>query len=232
MSVLHRTARSPTDASGTGAGLASPAARRLRGSRWRDPRIWLGAALVLASIVVGARVLAAADDTVAIWALRGDLASGITVDSGDVTAVDIHFADASDATRYVSAEEPLPAGLQLVRDVGAGELLALSALSDDATTAPAQLPLAVGPAGMPPDLAAGNRVDLWAVPADDGARTGAQQPVVRVLTEVTVVSVASAGPAGAGADRQVLVTLPPDADVADVLANLRSSDVVLIRAGG
>jgi hypothetical protein len=26
--------------------------------------------------------------------------------------------------------------------------------------------------------------------------------------------------------------LPPDADVADVLANLRSSDVVLIRAGG
>jgi hypothetical protein len=119
----------------------------------------------------------------------------------------------------------------LVRDVGAGELLALSALSDDATTAPAQLPLAVGPAGMPPDLAAGNRVDLWAVPADDGARTGAQQPV-RVLREVTVVSVASAGPAGAGADRQVLVTLPPDADVADVLANLRSSDVVLIRAGG
>ncbi|MDQ3095107.1 MAG: hypothetical protein M3Q82_03975 [Actinomycetota bacterium] len=232
MSVLHRTARSPTDASGTGAGLVSPAARRLRGSRWRDPRIWLGAALVLASIVVGARVLAAADDTVAIWALRGDLASGITVDSGDVAAVDIHFADASDASRYVSAEEPLPAGLHLVRDVGAGELLALSALSDDATTAPAQLPLAVGPAGMPPDLAAGNRVDLWAVPADDGARTGAQQPVVRVLTEVTVVSVASAGPAGAGSDRQVLVTLPPDADVADVLASLRSSDVVLIRAGG
>lgn len=231
MSVLHRTARSPTDASGTGAGLVSPAAQRLRGSRWRDPRIWLGAALVLASIVVGARVLAAADDTVAIWALRGDLASGITVDSGDVTAVDIHFADASDASRYVSAEEPLPAGLQLVRDVGAGELLALSALSDDATTAPAQLPLAVGPAGMPPDLAAGNRVDLWAVPADDGARTGAQQPV-RVLREVTVVSVASAGPAGAGSDRQVLVTLPPDADVADVLASLRSSDVVLIRAGG
>ncbi len=229
--MLHRAVRSPTDAPGVGSGLVSPTAQRLRGSRWRDPRLWLGAVLVLASTVVGARVLAAADDTVAIWALRGDLASGVTIESGDVTAVDIHFEDASDASRYVSAEEPLPAELHLVRDVGAGELLALTAVSGDATTAPAQLPLAVGPTGMPPDLAAGNRVDLWAVPADDGARSRARQPV-RVLDEVTVVSVASAGPGGTGSERQVVVTLPLDADVADVLADLRSSDVVLIRAGG
>ncbi len=229
--MLHRAVRSPTNAPVAGAALVSPAAQRLSASRWRDPRIWLGAALVLASVVIGARVLAAADDTVAIWALRGDLAAGIAVESGDVAAVDIHFADASDASLYVSAEEPLPAGLHLVRDVGAGELLALTALSADATAAPAQLPLAVGPAGMPGDLAAGDRVDLWAVPADDGVEKRAREPAV-VLGDVTVVSVSSAGPAGAGSDRQVLVTLPRDADVADALASLRGSDVVLIRAGG
>lgn len=193
--------------------------------------MWLGAALVLVSVVVGARILATADDTVAIWVLRGDLASGIAIEPGDVAVVDVRFTDASDGSRYVSAEKPLPEGLSLVRDVGAGELLAWSALSDDATTAPAQLPLAVAPAGMPADLAAGDRVALWAVPTDGGVQKPAREPV-RVLDDATVVSVASAGPAGAGSDRQVLVTLPRDANVADVLANLQGSDVVLIRAGG
>ena len=45
----------------------APAVRRLRSSRWRDPRLAVGVVLVAASVVVGARVLAAADDTVAVW---------------------------------------------------------------------------------------------------------------------------------------------------------------------
>lgn len=186
---------------------------------------------MLASILVGAKVLAAADDTVAIWSLRGDLAAGMVVGPGDVTAVNVHFAESSDASRYISADGPLSAGLHLVHDVGAGELLASSAISDDTTTAPAQLPLAVGTAGMPRDLTAGNRVDLWAVPVDGGGQQRVQKPV-QVLEAVTVVSVGSAGPAGAGSEREVLVTLPFDANVAAVLAHLRGADVVLIRGGG
>ncbi len=225
--MLHRTARTTQLVAGADSGLPSPAAQRLRTSRWRDPRLWLGAALVLASTVVGARVLEAADDTVAVWALRGDLAAGVPVKPDDLTAVNVHFTDDADAARYVSADTPLPADLHLVRDVGAGELLAASALSDDRGAAPLQLPLSVAPGGMPADLAAGNRVDLWAVPVDRGNK----RPVL-VLREVTVVSAEPAGPAGAGSERQVLVTMPVDVDVAAVLSKLGGADATLIRAGG
>ena len=49
---------------------ASDVPAALRGQRpaWRDPRLWIGIVLVAASVVVGARVLAAADDTVQVWA--------------------------------------------------------------------------------------------------------------------------------------------------------------------
>ena len=36
---------------------------------WRDPRLWIGVAIVAVSVVVGSRLLAAADDSVAVWAL-------------------------------------------------------------------------------------------------------------------------------------------------------------------
>ncbi len=227
MSVLHRTARTPPEVASADSGLPSPAAQRLRTSRWRDPRLWLGATLVLASTVIGARLLDAADDTVAVWALRADRSAGIPITPDDVTAVNVHFADDSDASRYVSAAEPLPADLHLVRDVGAGELLAASALSDDTAAAPPQLPLSVAPGGMPADLAAGNQVDLWAVPVDRGKG----RPEL-VLRGATVVSAEPPGPAGAGSERQVLVTMPVDVDVAAVLAKLGGADAMLIRAGG
>ncbi len=223
VSVLHRTG-SPTTESGGSSELASPPAQRLHGSRWKDPRLWIGVVLVLASVVVGARLLAAADDTVSVWALSDDLAAGSAVDAGDVSVVDVHFDSSAAAERYVSADDPLPSGMHLTRDVGAGELLATSALSADPDSAPAQLPLAVAPAGMPSDLAAGDRADLWAVPTDDNPAA----PTM-VLDGVTVVSVSTAGPGGVGSQRQVLVTIPTTADIARVLAALRGADVVLIR---
>ena len=48
----------------------------MRGHRpaWRDPRLWIGVVLVAASVVAGARLLAAADDTVQVWAAVDALA--------------------------------------------------------------------------------------------------------------------------------------------------------------
>ena len=50
---------------------------RLRCARhppgWRDPRLWIGIAIVAVSVVAGARLLAAADDSVTVWAAAADL---------------------------------------------------------------------------------------------------------------------------------------------------------------
>jgi hypothetical protein len=91
-----------------------------------------------------------------------------------------------------------------------------------------QLPLGVGASGMPEGLAAGDRVDVWAVPASDSS--GRRSPVA-VLRGVTVTAVGGTGLGGLGGDRQLLVTLAPHTDVGRALAALNGSSVVLIQNG-
>ena len=57
-------------------GRAVPRATRSRPPGWRNPRLLLGIVLVAGSVVLGARLLAAADDTVAVWAVSADLPDG------------------------------------------------------------------------------------------------------------------------------------------------------------
>ncbi len=52
---------------------AAPVARRVRPPRWLDLRLVLGVLLVLGSVLLGARVVGAADATVPVWAAAGDL---------------------------------------------------------------------------------------------------------------------------------------------------------------
>ncbi|MDX6366468.1 MAG: hypothetical protein QOK30_1544 [Nocardioidaceae bacterium] len=207
---------------------ASPPATRGRRSRWADPRLWVGVLLVLASLLVGARVFASADDTVAVEAMDHDAVAGAALTPGDLHLTSVHFTDSSEARRYVTRATTIAAGATLTRDVGAGELLTTTSVSLGAGPVDKQLPLGVGPAGMPAGLAAGDRVDVWAVPASDSSR---RRSPVAVLRGVTVTAVGGAGLGGLGGDRQILVTLAPRTDVGRALAALNGSSVVLIRNG-
>jgi hypothetical protein len=209
---------------------ASPRATRQRRTRWRDPKLWLGAVLVLASIVVGARVLASADDTVAVWQLSRDIPAGSPVSSSDVQVTRVHFEDPAVASQYVLADQ-LVGAERAGRDLRAGELLALSALTSAAAPAIRQLPLGVEASHAPADLRAGDHVEVWAVPSPSvgGARESAAPSLV--LRDVTVLSVGS-GAAGGSAERQVLVGLVPRTDVGAVLQQINGASVVLVRLGG
>ena len=68
---------------------AGPAPRRVRPPRWLDLRLLLGILLVLGSVLLGARVVGAADATVPVWAAAGDLAAGTELDADDLVAVDV-----------------------------------------------------------------------------------------------------------------------------------------------
>ena len=84
-----------------------PTATRHSRPGWRDPRILVGLAIVAASVIVGVKVLASADDSVGVWAVRKDLPAGTRVGAPEVQRVQIRFTSTGDADRYLPADSPL-----------------------------------------------------------------------------------------------------------------------------
>jgi hypothetical protein len=147
----------------------------------------------------------------------------------DVHAVRVHFEDGASADSYLSAEQPVPAGASAGRDLAAGELVATSAVVD-AQVGPDRLPLAVTAAGLPAGLVVGDTVDVWAQPSLDAADAD-QRRSRQLLDDVTVTSLGAAASGGLDTAREVLVALPRQTDVGDVLDGLRGSDVILVLVG-
>lgn len=208
---------------------ASPPAARVRVTRWRDPRLWLGLVLVLAATLFGAKLFAAADDTVQVWAADRGLVAGMPLSRGDLAAQRVHFNDPSEVARYLATNADLPAEAHLSRDVGAGELLPRAAIATEADAALLRLPIGLRATSIPVGLRAGDRVDVWATPQSAGDRA----PSARlVLSEVVVVSLGDQGPGGVSGEQQVLLGIKPETNLAPVLAVLAGADVVLVQRGG
>lgn len=204
----------------------TPAAARTRSPGWRDPRLWVGIAIIAASVLIGARVYASADDTVQVWALADDVEAGQTLDPGQLVSRRVHLSD-DELALYLAVDEELPADLTLQRPVGAGELLPRGALGASPLAGTVDVSLPVDPLRVPGSLAPGSVVDVWLVPRlDDDARAGADD--VLALDDVTVTDAPAPGeslaPTG---ERQVVVAVPED-EVAAFHARLaRAGDAVL-----
>jgi hypothetical protein len=209
----------------------SPPARRMSARSWKDPRLVVGVGLVAVSVLVGARVLAAADDTVAVWSVRADLPAGATVEAEDLVREDVRFASPGMAARYVSAAAPLPDGMVLTRDVTADELLPRASLTSDAAPELVEVPVALASDAVPATLRTGELVDVWVTPDQPG---GEVSRAVRVLEQVRVVAAPRGGGAlGPSATRQVVVGLPAEAEgrLGSALAKLAAGSAVMVRRG-
>ncbi|RLV49883.1 hypothetical protein D9V37_08330 [Nocardioides mangrovicus] len=213
-------------------GDAVPTARRHRRPGWRDPRVLVGLIIIAASVVLGAKVVGAADDTVGVWAARHDLAAGTTVGSDDVERVRIRFTGDDQADRYLAADRSLPRGVVLTRAVSDGELLPRAAL-DQSRGAVVEVPLSVDVDGLPATVRQGSRVDVWVSPQ---TATTADQlaDATRVLDDVVVVEVPKAvdslTPTGT---RQVIVgvTRAQADDLGQALGSIAAGRVVITRRG-
>lgn len=161
-------------------------AARLRAPSWRDPRLVVGLVLVLASVLVGARVVSAADSTVPVWVAAHTLVPGQEITTADVRAVRVHLEGG--AGGYLPAHEQPPHGAVALREVSSGDLLPRSAVGSAAalTTRPVGLPV-TGP--LPSGLVAGALVDVWVTPA----------PVRGAVPAVTSTTTAASGGAAAAA---------------------------------
>ncbi len=176
--------------------------------------------IVAGSVVLGARLLAAADDTVSVWAVVGDHGVGSPVGADDVVAVRVRFADDADLDRYLSADDPLPEGIVVSRGIGSGELLPRAAIDSAPDAGVVQVPLDLEPSRVPPTVDAGSVVDVYV----GGVRSrGDDRASGPALSEVTVVAAPAADETFALTGTRQLVLAVDDAAVAPFLAMLDGS---------
>ncbi|MDZ5622877.1 hypothetical protein [Nocardioides bizhenqiangii] len=202
---------------------APPAATRVARAGWRDPRLWIGLLIVAGSVVLGARLLAAADDTVSVWAVVDDQGVGAPVGADDVVAVRVRFADDEELERYLSAADPLPEGMVLSRGIGAGELLPRAAIDTAQDAGTVQVPLDLEPHRVPGTVDAGSVIDVYV-----GGR-GKEVPQGPALSEVTVVAAPPVEESFAVTGTRQLVLAVDDAAVAPFLALLDGQDDPVVR---
>lgn len=213
-------------------GFATPSipSRRTRRARWRDGRLLLGVLLVAVTALVGARLLSAADDTVAIWTTMHAVPAGRTLSSDDLATTRVRFTSDAVARRYLPADVTLD-GKVAVRAMAAGEFVPVSATADHGESERIELPLSVAVGGLPGDLAVGDQVDVWVVPKTDSGTTEAAS-AVQLWERLPVLDVDSAKGVAAGSSRrQVLLGLDPkqSARLGGHLRRLGSGEPVLAR---
>ena len=169
--------------------------------------------LVAASVVPGARLLAGADDTVEVWALAHEAGAGAHLSTDDLVARRVRFADAGDLDLYYAADRDAPADLVLGRTVGAGELLARSAVTNGDGDV-VRVSVQVDPGRVDPDVHAGSVVDVY---LDDTASTsaGGREIEGRVLSAVTVLAAPAYDQTYAVAGTRQIVLAVPAGKVAE-----------------
>jgi hypothetical protein len=212
---------------------SAPRATRSHRPGWRSPRLLLGILLVVGSVTLGARLVAAADDTVGVWAVAHDLPAGATLHQGDLERRQVHFPDASTADSYLDADDDLPEGAALNRPVTGGELLPRAAFAKDAARDLVEVPISVVSDDLPATVRQGSVIDIWVAPKVSAVgQTKAR--AVQVLTDVVVIAVPRASDGLAPqTTRQVIVGVPASRapDLGAALGSMSDGRIVIARKG-
>ncbi|HET7475585.1 MAG TPA: hypothetical protein VFJ97_06115 [Dermatophilaceae bacterium] len=212
------------------ADISAPRAARLQRPSWRDSRLVVGLVIVLLSVGIGAKVVAAADDTQPMYAAARILVAGQPVTQEDLRRVDVRIA--GDTAGYLAADHDIAAGTFALREVLAGELVPTAALGTRAQ-------VGVKPVTVPAERAAvarlivGSVVDVWVNAKLDnvGATYGKPQ---RVLESASVAGVPETG-GGFGSSTGIagVEVLVPDERVADLIAAIdQGAKVTLVPVPG
>lgn len=229
---MSATRTEPTAPGATAPGAAAvpgTVPRRVRPPRWLDLRLVLGVLLVLGSVLLGARVVAAADATVPVWSAAGDLAAGTQLAAEDLVAVDVRLDDVAGAYLATSTQ---PEGRTLARAVRSGELLPRTALEEPAELVQLALPVQAG--YVPPGLDRGQVVDVYAVADPAAGATAAGDGSVALVVAAAPVQAISGRTEGvlstATTTVQVVVSVPVQ-DAPAVLAAIAGRPLVVVVHG-
>ncbi len=209
----------------------APTPRRFSRPKWLNVRVVGGVVLVVAAVILGARVIGASSQTAQVWAADRDLAVGTVLADGDLTVAEVNLG--GNKQLYLTPDSAPLMGRTVVSPLAAGELLAASAVQD--TGSGRIVAIGVAPDNMPPGVDHGSTIDLYLT---TGAAAGAQdrattELIGRDLTVQSVVAPASGGLSGATSNRYQLSVLLP-AGTADTLVRIlpTGDPIVVLVSGG
>lgn len=203
--------------------LPVPAAARLPRPRWADPRFALGLVLVLASVVAGSRVVAAADDTVAVWAAGHDLAVGAPVAADDLVVAHVHL-DGREAS-YLGARAQTT-GLVTTRPLLRGELVAATAVGRTPPRTVRAVSVETEPAALG-GIDDDSVVDVYVVVKQEES-AAAPARLVPVLRSVPVLAVGDEGGRFSSGDAASVTLEVPEGAVGAFLAAVSQGTVHLV----
>jgi hypothetical protein len=160
---------------------ASPPATRRLSDKWRDKRLYIGLALVFASVLAGALLLSNGNKSVEMLAARTDLAAGSTLTEDDIVTISVNLFDTKNKYFSHSAKKKI-LGQRLTRDINKGELFARGSLQKELCGSLVSIPVAAN--NLPPTVQKGQRINLYTTSSTTERQTQ------RILAAVAVQEVA------------------------------------------
>jgi hypothetical protein len=199
-----------------------------------DPRLFIGIALVVASVAATAGIVAAADHRVALYTAGSALEPGRRLHASDLVARDVALD--SGAELYLGVGRIPHGGLIVTRPIARGELVPTSAVARraeaDATTIVLRLATQVSGA-----VRAGAAIDVWSAPSPSRATTedtatGPAPPVVLVADAIVVRVLQDDQGFVSGTKGSAVEVQLPRGRVARVLAAIAGGDALAVVPAG
>lgn len=199
---------------------AASESARPRRAFWGDARFFLGVLLVVVSVAGVWLVVAAARQTVPVYAAAHTIVPGEPIAAGDLTVVDVALGALADT--YLAADD-LDDAAVATRTIAAGELVPASSVgrADAARTTSVVVRSAVD---VPASIDAGSVVEVWAAPLLEQGRYDEPRVLVADATVVSVTRDDSMMGGGAAALELVI----PRADVAATLAAMADESALSV----
>ena len=209
----------------------APVPRRTRRPRWLDIRVIGGLVLVIAAVVIGARVVGASSHTSPVWAATKNLAAGTVLAPTDLVAVDVNLA--GNATQYLAAGADVTGvvGSSLQTPVEAGELVPVSAVTE---TKPGRVVvIGVSPDRKAPGVDHGSVIDVYLTRGGVSSSVPAKtEQIAAGITVQSVTAPASGGLSGATSSRYQIAVLVPAAVADSLVKTLPEGDATVVLVTG
>ena len=196
--------------------LATPTAKRLQRPSWRDTRLLVGVILALLATALGAKVIASADDTTAMYAAAQTLKPGDRLTVDNLVRVDVQLGDRGPV--YLSALTGLAPDRFALREIPRGELVPVGAVGGQSEVGVQPVTISVD-ANSTTALKVGSVVDVWVSERDLSTTQERYLDAKLTIERVSIGGVPSdQSRFGAAASTAAVQVLVPRAQVQAVIA--------------